>query len=130
LKFNNEALVLQFRGLAGSLALEQRIRLEHEKLAKMAPRLMRCRVTVSKEHQHQHQGFPFEVHVELTLPGSREIVATRRSHEDVYVALKGAFSAMHQQLERVTGRQHDRTKSGGLKRALRQPNFYSKKETL
>jgi ribosomal subunit interface protein len=118
LKSNNEPLLLQFRGVDACASLEQRVELEYEKLAKIAPRLMRCRVTVSKEHRHHHQGFPFEIHLELTMPGSKEIVAARRSDADAYVAIKAAFSAMHQQLERFVGRQHDRAKPRSMKREL------------
>lgn len=108
----------QCRGFDTSPALEQRISIEHQKLVKMAPQLMRSRVTISKEHRHHHQGCPFEVHVELIMPGSKEIVAARRSHEDPYVAIKEAYTAMHQQLERVISRQHDHSKARRLKREL------------
>lgn len=90
--------------------------LEYARLAKIAPSLTRCRVTVSKEHRHHHQGCPYEIHLELVLPGAGEIVAARHSHEDAYVALRDAFSAMHQQVERLSGRREDRSKVRGLKR--------------
>lgn len=116
MKSNSESLLIQCRGFDSSPALEQRISIEHQKLVKMAPQLMRSRVTISKEHRHHHQGFPFEVHIELIMPGSKEIMATKRSHEDIYVAIKEAYIAMHQQLERAIGRQQDRSKMRSLKR--------------
>lgn len=118
MKFNNEYLALQFLGLEACPALEQRVKLEYDKLLKMAPRLMRCRVSISKTHLHHRHGAPFEIHVELIIPGSRELVAAHRSDEDAYVALKAAFSAAHQQLERLVGRQKDRPKLRGLAREI------------
>ncbi len=122
MKFNSEPLVIQCRGFESSPALEQRIALEHQKLTRLAPALTRCRVTVSKEHRHHHQGCPYEIHAELTIPGASEIVAARNSHEDVYVALRDSFSALHQQLEKLVGRRQDRSKARGLKRATEKPN--------
>ena len=118
MKFNNEPLVFQCRGFESSPALEQRVVLEHEKLSRLAPALTRCRVTMSKEHRHHHQGCPYEIHLELIIPGAKEIVAARNTHEDAYVALRDGFSALHRQLEELVGRRHDRSKARGAKREL------------
>lgn len=116
MKSNSDPLVLLCRGFECSPALEQRVALEYARLAKLAPSLTRCRVTVSKEHRHHHQGCPFEIHLELAIPGAGEVVAARHAHEDAYVALRDAFSAMHQQIEKLSGRREDRSKARDAKR--------------
>jgi ribosome-associated translation inhibitor RaiA len=90
--------------------------------------MMRCRVTVSKAHQHQHQGCPYEVHLESIIPGAGEIVAARNAHEDVYVALRDAFAALHQQLERLVGLRHDRSKARGVKREISLTQTFTDRE--
>ena len=115
MKFSDESLMFQCRGFESSPALEQRVALEHQKLSRLTPALTRCRVTMSKEHRH-HQGCPYEIHLELVIPGAKEIVAVRNTHEDAYVALRDGFSALHQQLETLVGRRHDRSRARGMKR--------------
>jgi ribosomal subunit interface protein len=128
LKSNNEPLLLQCRGFESSPALAQRVALEHKKLARIAPAMTRCRVTISKTHRHQHQGCPYEVHLELIIPGAGEIVAARNANEDVYVALKDAFAALHQQLEKLTGLRHDRSRARGAKRELSLTQTFTDRE--
>ncbi len=73
---------------------------------------------MSKEHRHHHQGFTYEIHIELIIPGAKEIVAARNANEDAYVALRDGFSALRQQLKELVGRRHDRSKALSAKREL------------
>ncbi len=88
---------ITLRKVAPSEALEQRIFEETEKLEQFCDQLVACRVVVDKPHHHKHKGTPFEVSVDVTMPG-REFVVSHRHDEDVYVALHAAFQAARRQI--------------------------------
>jgi ribosomal subunit interface protein len=92
------ALQITVRGMDHSDALDQHIRGRVEKLDRVYPKLMGCRVVAELEDRHKHQGKQFAVRVDLTAPG-KEIVVNRQHAEDVYVALRDAFDAAKRQLE-------------------------------
>ncbi len=101
------SLQITFRQMEPSPAVEARVRELAERLDKFSDRIMSCQVVIEAPHHHQRQGKLYEVHIELTTPGS-EVVASRQhserqSHEDVYVALRDAFRAVRRQL---TDHQH------------------------
>lgn len=105
-------LQITFRQMEPSPAVEARVRELAQRLDGFSSRIMSCHVIIEAPHHHQRQGKLYEVHVELTVPGS-EIVASRQhgerhSHEDVYVALRDAFQAVRRQLENYEQeRRHD-----------------------
>ena len=88
------------RGLPHSDALEARIRAKLAKLDQFHPHVISCRVTVEELQKHRHQGRPFQVRIDVRVPG-REIIASRDHDEDVYVALRDAFGAAKRQLEDI-----------------------------
>jgi ribosomal subunit interface protein len=92
------ALQITVRGMEHSDALDQHIREKVEKLDRLYPKLMGCRVVAELEDRHKHQGKHFAVRVDVTAPG-KEIVVNRQHAEDVYVALRDAFDAAKRQLE-------------------------------
>jgi ribosome-associated translation inhibitor RaiA len=55
-------------------------------------------VVVEQPAKHHQQGKPFNIHIDLTVPGS-EIVVDRQENEDVYVAVRDAFDAARRQLD-------------------------------
>ncbi|SFF09409.1 ribosome hibernation-promoting factor, HPF/YfiA family [Nitrosomonas sp. Nm166] len=105
------ALILQIttRDVPHSEALESHIREKAEKLGKFYPHIMSCRITVELPHKHKHQGRLFDVHIDITVPGS-ELVVNRVANEDVYVAVRDAFDAAKRQLEDYARRQRGDTK--------------------
>ncbi|HET6467831.1 MAG TPA: HPF/RaiA family ribosome-associated protein [Geminicoccaceae bacterium] len=99
-----EPLIIHFRQMDPSPAVEARIREKVQALERFHSRLTRCRVTVEKAQHRRHQGDLFRVRLDLTVPGRKEIVIDRtgpenHAHEDVYVALRDAFAAAARRLE-------------------------------
>jgi ribosome-associated translation inhibitor RaiA len=71
-----------------------------DKLTTLNPRITHCHVIVTQGDRHRSKGNQFEVHVALHVPGRGEVVATRRSHEDPYLAVNEAFDTVTRELER------------------------------
>lgn len=82
-----------------SPAMDARIVELAAKLDALNPRITSCQVVVDEVDRHKTKGNQFEVHVVLHVPGRGEIVATRRSHEDPYLAVNEAFDVVTRQLE-------------------------------
>jgi len=91
-------LQITTRDIPHSEALESHIREKAEKLEKFYPHITSCRIVVELPHKHHHQDRMFDVHIDMTIPGS-EIVVNRAANEDVYVAVRDAFDAAKRQLE-------------------------------
>lgn len=95
--------IVSFKGMKPSAAVEADIRDRVERLEQFHDRIVSCRVVVEAPHRHQHKGRLYHVHIDVSVPGG-EIVVNREAgldhaHEDVYVALRDAFSAAQRQLE-------------------------------
>jgi len=91
-------LQITLRDMPHSDALDTHIREKVQKLEQLYTGLIGCRVVVEQSGKHHQQGHPFNVRIDLTVPGS-EIVVDRQENEDVYVALRDAFNAAKRQLE-------------------------------
>ncbi len=107
-------LELSYRNLEGSPAIEERIRQRVQKLEKLAPDLMACRVVIEAPHRHRHQGRIYHVRVDATVPG-HEVVVSRdpgehHAHEDLYVAIRDAFDAVERRLEDAERRRRGQVK--------------------
>jgi len=93
---------ITFRGMDPSPAVEERVRGEVAKLETYSDRITGCHVVVEKAQHRHHQGDLFHVRVDLTMPGAELVVkrdpAERRSHEDVYVAVRDSFDATRRQV--------------------------------
>lgn len=95
--------IISFKGMKPSPAIEEDIRGRVQHLEQFHERIVACRVVVEVPHRHGHKGKIYHIHIDLSVPGG-EIVVTREAgldhaHEDVYVALRDAFSAAQRQLE-------------------------------
>jgi len=91
-------LQITIRDMEPSAALDTHIREKVQKLDEFFDRIMSCRVVVEMPHKHHHQGKQFNVRIDIGVPGN-EIVVNRDHSEDVYIALRDAFSAAKRQLE-------------------------------
>jgi ribosomal subunit interface protein len=96
-------LIITFRHMEPSEALEAKIREKMEHLEKFHEHITSCRITIDQEHKRQNQGKLFSVKLDITLPGN-EILITRHpdqhhAHEDVYVALRDTFDSARRKLE-------------------------------
>jgi ribosome-associated translation inhibitor RaiA len=113
-------LQITFRHMEPSPALAARIRRKAGELDQLFDRITSCRVVVECRHKHHQQGNLFEVHIDLTLPGS-ELVAGRNhpishAHEDAHVALRDAFAAARRRLEDHLRAVRDEAKHAGAAR--------------
>jgi ribosomal subunit interface protein len=98
-----------FHGMDRSDAIESAVRRKLQRLERMCPDIMSCRVAVDLLQKRQQQGQPFGVRIDLTLPG-HELVVSRVENEDVYVALRDAVDDMARQLEDVVRRMRGQVK--------------------
>jgi ribosomal subunit interface protein len=116
---------ISFRGMEPSDAVEARIRERVERLERIAERITSCHVVVQEPHRHHHKGKLFDIRIQVRIPGE-ELVVTREgsnnhAYEDVYVALRDAFSAMERKLEDLAGRRSRRSAATAADRAARAP---------
>ncbi|MEQ1579302.1 MAG: HPF/RaiA family ribosome-associated protein [Steroidobacteraceae bacterium] len=96
-------LQMTFRHMESSPAVEARIREHVARLERFHHRITGCHIVIEGPPAHRHKGAPFDVRIDLTVPG-REITvrsehAEHAAHVDVYVALRDAFNSMRRQLQ-------------------------------
>jgi ribosomal subunit interface protein len=109
-------------GLEPSPAMQARIEREARKLERFSDRITACRVTVTGRSGNRRKGDLYQVRVQLVVPGRAEIVVDRNppedhAHEDVYVAIRDAFSAARRQLQ-----DHERRFDGKVKAHVAPPH--------
>jgi cold shock CspA family protein len=124
--------------MAPSPAIEENIREKAAKLDELHDGIMGCRVAVEAPHRHHHKGKAYLVRIDLTVPGG-ELVVNREpkrlvakktnsadepekdfaelhepskhaAREDLYVAIRDAFSAAGRKLQ-----DHARRRRGMVK---------------
>jgi len=103
-------LQITYRDIPRSDALDARIRDKAAKLEAFHPHVTSCRIVVEERHRHKHQGKQFTVSIDLRVPG-HEVFVNRDHHEDVYVALRDAFSAAGRKLEDLAREQRGDVKT-------------------
>lgn len=100
---------ITFHGMDRSEAVEAAVRRKLQRLERLCPGIISCRVAVDLLQKHQQQGRPFGVRIDLTLAG-HELVVNRVENEDVYVALRDAVDDMARQLEDAVRRMRGQVK--------------------
>lgn len=121
-------LQITFHDVTHSDALESHIREKARKLEQFYSSLIGCKVVVDQPGLHQNKGKPFNIRIDLTVPGG-EIVVDRQKNEDVYVALRDAFDAARRKLEDYGRRQrleiktHEPVLSGNIARLVPEERF-------
>jgi len=103
---------ITWRGMEPSAALEDRVQALARRLEKFGSQMIHCHVTIELPHKRGHQGHIYEVHIQVTIPGTQLIVQHEhrelQSHEDPYVAVRDAFRAVRRQLQNYERkRRHD-----------------------
>jgi len=96
-------LRIAFRHMEPSPAVEARIREHVERLERFYDQITGCHVVVEAPPAHRHKGAPFDIKIDLTVPGGdirvRSEHAEHEAHMDVYVALRDAFDAARRLLQ-------------------------------
>ncbi len=97
-------LQIVFRGIDQSDAIEGAIHKKVEKLERQYDRITSCRVVVDAPHKHHHKGKLYQVTVNTTTPEGD--VSVSGDKQDLYVAIRDAFSATGRQLSSI----HDKNR--------------------
>lgn len=96
-------LRITFRHMAPSAAVETRVREHVERLERFHDSITGCHVVIEAPPAHRAHGAPFDVKIDLTVPGREISVRSERAehaaHEDVYVALRDAFDSTKRRLQ-------------------------------
>ncbi len=96
-------LTLTFRHIDSSPAVNEVIRKRVDKLEQFYDRIIHCDVMLEAPRHHAPHGFPFEIRIELSVPGKNIVVrSTSRMHHpnvDAYSAIRRAFDATERRLE-------------------------------
>lgn len=97
------ALQLTFRHLDPSPAVTARVHKLVGHLERLHDRITGCHVVIEAPAAHRSKGAPFDVKIDLLVPGGRITVRSERAeqatHADVYVALRDAFDAAKRALQ-------------------------------
>lgn len=96
-------------------SVEAAIRERAERLERFFPSLVGCSVLVEGPGRHHRKGGPFNVQIDLRVPGGDPLVVSRRSEKDLRAAVRGAFEAATRRLDDFA-----RVQRGEVK-TLRQP---------
>lgn len=109
------SLQLTYHGMDPSAAVEKAVREKVNKLEQFSDQITACHVTVDAPHKHHHKGKIYSVLIELHVPDT-EIVVSRNptenhAHEDVYVAIRDAFSSARRQLKEYEQRRRGKIKT-------------------
>lgn len=98
-------LEVTFRHMEPSDAMDANIREHVERLEKFVDNIMSCHVIVEAPHQHHRHGQMYKISIQITLPKHKINVSRGRdlhhAHEDPYVAIRDAFNAARQQLQKI-----------------------------
>ena len=91
-------------------ALEQRIEKKIEKMSQYYDKIESCKVVIDIPQKQKHQGKQFHATIEVLVPG-KKLIANKHMHEDLYVSIRDAFSAMYKQLQDYSAHQRGAVKS-------------------
>jgi ribosomal subunit interface protein len=95
-------LRITFRHMEPSPAVEARVREHIAHMERFHPSITGCHVIIEAPPAHRRNGAPFDVTLDLTIPGKELALRTghaeRETHTDVYVALRDAFDKMQRLL--------------------------------
>ena len=90
-------LQITLRDMKRSETLAARIRTDADRLERLHPEIVSCRVVVEEADRHRQRGREFAVHVEVRVPGRDALVSTLQRNDDVYVAVRDAFESVRRQ---------------------------------
>ena len=103
-------LQITIRDIDHSDAVEQRIRKKAEKLNVFSDKIISCHVVVELTKHHQNSDKLHNVRITLTLPG-KELVVNHNEQENLFMAIRDAFSDMVRQVEESAHKLHGDVKA-------------------
>lgn len=109
-------------------AIEAKIRKKAEKLEHFYPTIVSCRVTIKVPNKHHHKGRIYNVRIDLKVPNN-EIAITKEKEEDLYAAIRDAFTAAKRKLEnfaqfqRGDVKKHEAIQKGYISELVKEEDF-------
>ena len=92
-----------FRHMDSSEAVEEIIRKRVSKLENFYSHIIHCTVSIEAPRNHARHGFPFEVRIEVTVPGKNIVVKSKsemhHANVDAYAAIRRTFDAAERRVE-------------------------------
>lgn len=101
---------ITIRDLPASATLESHVRKRASKLKQFYDRISSCRIVLEHQKKHQNRGKLYNIRIDVTVPG-KELVTTRKSDSDIYIAIRDSFKAIERQLEEHSRKRHGRVKT-------------------
>ena len=96
---------ITFRHMPPSEAVRARVLELLDRLERFNGRMTSCQVVVEAPAGHQRHGAPFEVKVDLQVPGHDLHVCSDQEaaadHADVYIALRDVFDILKRKLQQL-----------------------------
>ena len=104
----NTPLQISFHNLPHSRVIEHAIQEAASRLEGIHDRITSCRVIVDQPHRHHKEGNPFQIRIDLKMPGA-ELVVKRQPPEslaygDLSTVIQEAFDEMEHQIEEFVNR--------------------------
>jgi len=94
---------IRFSDIDETEAIRGAIEKHVQRLERFFPRIVGCRVSVAAPHRHHRKGNPYQVRVDVSVPGKEIIVNPHRraggSHDDLYIAISDTFNATIRRLQ-------------------------------
>lgn len=106
-----DAVQITFRDMDPSEAVAQNVREKADRLRNHHGPILDMHVVVETPHKRHHKGRMHHVRVFVKVPGGDFVVdrdPNDAGHEDVYVAIRDAFEAIHRQLDTFREKQRRR----------------------
>lgn len=121
-----------FRNMKTSDWLEGEIRARAAKLETYCPQIVSCRVLVAVPHRHHDHGNPFEMHIDIVVPGeeiavsrvprvrelnAKDATAAKKrtdvtaARKNVLLVMRDAFAVAKRQLQDYARRRRDSAKT-------------------
>jgi ribosome-associated translation inhibitor RaiA len=98
---------ISFRNMDKPQGLEERIHGKVAGLARFHRHILRCRVTVEARHHSQTSADAFRIGIVVAVPGTELVVEhVSPRHEELTVAIHGAFDDIRRRIEDHNQRQH------------------------
>lgn len=96
----NLPLQIAFHNMKHSATIAELLHRKSAALGRFSDNIVGCRIDVDRPHNHLRKGNPYQVRVDISVPGE-EIAVTSRRHVDkkLHVAVQEAFDAARRQLE-------------------------------
>ncbi len=112
-----KAVTITARHLRLSDQTQDAIRTRAARLERFHGKIQRCNVVVSGPGRHHRHGGPYEVHIDLRVPGA-ELVVSRCSGDALDVVIHHAFDIAQRQLQGQIERRRGQVKHHEGRRPL------------